>query len=258
MDKKWNSPLYSHLAQLGLLAIAASSSQAANPVTMSNSTQFSNTSLITDLQRPGMSNLFGSVTSAPSFFGTNTQFSVVNSTPLASASASVSYALSNVASVPSTVSQSGLSLLHLKAMQVAPSVPPVPAELVDMISQNLYVDFKFLLPANLAVIASLPAISQQNMSRIPPSKLKSISSFRDWSAAWGVSASVVCQLNPAKYQDLLAYFILIAGAAESRDFDWLAYDYKFRQIVVVSSDKPWGIPDPSVWLQCMERRSFYH
>ena len=157
---------------------------------MSNSTQFSSTSLITDLQRPGMSTLFGSVTLAPSFVGTNTQFSVVNSTLLASASASVSvsYALSNVASVPSTVSPSGLSLLQLKAMQVAPSVPPVPAELVDMISKYSYVDFKFLLPANLAVIASLPAISQQNMSRIPPSRLKSISSFRDWSAAWAVSA----------------------------------------------------------------------
>ena len=46
--------LHSHLAQLGLSAIAASSSQAANPVTMSNSTQFSSTSLITDLQRPGL------------------------------------------------------------------------------------------------------------------------------------------------------------------------------------------------------------
>ena len=103
--------LYSHLAQLGLPAIAARSSQAANPVTMSNSTQFSSTSLITELQGPGRSNLFGSVTLAPSFVGTNTQFSVVNSMPLASAL--VSYALSNVASVPSTVSQFGLSLLHL-------------------------------------------------------------------------------------------------------------------------------------------------
>ena len=110
--------LYSHLAKLRLPAIAASSSQSANPVTMSNSTQFSSTSLITDLQRPGMSNLFGYVTPAPSFVGTNTQFSVVNSMPLASASASASasipYALSNVASVLSSVSQPGLSLLHLK------------------------------------------------------------------------------------------------------------------------------------------------
>ena len=111
---------------------------------------------------------------------------------------------------------------------MAPSVPPVPAELADMISKYSYVDYKFLLPANLAVIASLPAFSQQNMSRIPPSRLKSISSFKDWSAAWAVSASVVCQLNPAKYQDLLAYFILIFGAAERSNFDWLAYDYKFR------------------------------
>ena len=118
-------------------------------------------------------------------------------------------------------------------------------------------DCKFLLPANLAVIASLPAISQENMSRIPPSRLKSISSFKDWSAALAVSASVVCQLNPAKYLDLLAYFILIFGDAERSNFDGLAYDDKFRQSVVVSSGKPWGILDPSIWLQCMGRRSFY-
>ena len=119
---------------------------------------------------------------------------------------------------------------------MAPSVPPVPAELVDTISQNSYLDFKFLLPSNLAVISSLPGISQQNMSRIPPSRLKSIRSFRDWSAAWAVYASVVSQLSPAKYQDLLAYFILISGAAERGDFDWLSHDSKFRQSVVVSSD----------------------
>ena len=57
--------LYSHVAQLGLPAIAVSSSQAADPVTMSNSMQFSISSTITDLQCPGMSNLFGSVTLWP-------------------------------------------------------------------------------------------------------------------------------------------------------------------------------------------------
>ena len=98
--------LYSHLAQLGLPAIVGSSSQANNPVTMSTSVQFSSSSLITDLQRPGMWNLFGSVTPAPSFVGTNTQFSVINSTALASAPASVTHAQSNVASVTSTDSQS--------------------------------------------------------------------------------------------------------------------------------------------------------
>ena len=99
-----------------------------------------------------MSNLFGSVTPAPSSVGTNTQFFVVNSTALASAPVSVTNALSNVVSVTSTDSQSCLSLPHFKAMVIAPSVPPVPAELVYMISQNSYVDFKFLLPSNLAAI----------------------------------------------------------------------------------------------------------
>ena len=74
------------------------------------------------------------------------------------------------------------------------------------------------------------------MSRILPARLKSISSFRDRSAAWAVLASVVSHLNPTKDQDLLAYFILISGAAESGDFDWLSYDSKFRRGVAVPSD----------------------
>ena len=63
--------------------------------------------------------------------------------------------------------------------------------------------------------------------------------------------------KPTQISGLLAYFILIFGAAERSNFDRLAYDYKFRQSVVVLSGKPWGIPDPSIWLQCMGRRSFY-
>ena len=55
----------------------------------------------------------------------------------------------------------------------------------------------------------------------------------------------------------MAYFILISGAAERGDFDWLSYDSKFRQSVVVLPDKRWGVPDPSIRLQCMRRRSFY-
>ena len=70
-----------------------------------------------------MSNLFGSVNPAPSFVGTNTQFSLVNSPALASAPASITNALPNVVSVTSTDSQSSLSLPHFKAMVVAPSVP---------------------------------------------------------------------------------------------------------------------------------------
>ena len=78
-------------------------------------------------QRPGMSNLFGSMPPSPSFVDTNTQFSVVNPMALFSAPASVTNALSNVASVTSTDSQSSLSLPRFKALEVAPSVPPVPA-----------------------------------------------------------------------------------------------------------------------------------
>ena len=62
--------------------------------------------------------------------------------------------------------------------------------------------------------------------------------------------------KPNQISGFTGLFYLISGAAERGDFGWLSYDSKFRQSVVVSFDKPWGISDPSIWLQCMGR-SFY-
>ena len=64
-------------------------------------------------------------------------------------------------------------------MAVVSSVPPVPAELVHLISQNSYIDFKCLLPSNLSVISSLRSIALQSLARLPASKLAPINSFRD-------------------------------------------------------------------------------
>ena len=62
--------------------------------------------------------------------------------------------------------------------------------------------------------------------------------------------------KPSQISGFIGLFYLIFGAAERSNFDGLPYDFQFRQSVVVSSGKPWGIPDPSIWLQCMARRSF--
>ena len=67
-------------------------------------------------------------------------------------------------------------------LAVVSSISPVPAELVHLISQNSYIDFKYLLPTNLSVISSLPSISLQSLARISASKLVPINSFRDWAA----------------------------------------------------------------------------
>ena len=81
---------------------------------------------------------------------------------------------------------------------------PVPAELVNLVAQSQFPDFKFLLPANLTVIATQPLISLRYLSRVPSSK--QIQSFKGWGAAWSVHASVIGKINPAFLQDLIEYF----------------------------------------------------
>ena len=58
-----------------------------------------------------------------------------------------------------------------------PSMPSVPAVLVNLVAQNQFVDFEYLLPANLTVIAAQPLISLQSLSRIPSFKLAQIQSL---------------------------------------------------------------------------------
>ncbi len=51
--------------------------------------------------------------------------------------------------------------LYLSPISITPSMPPVPAELVSLVAQSSFIDFKLLLPSNLSVIAAQPIISLQ-------------------------------------------------------------------------------------------------
>ena len=140
--------------------------------------------------------------------------------------------------------------VYLSPLSITPSLPPVPAELVNLVAHNQFVDFKYLLPANLTVIAAQPLISLQSLSRISSTKLAQIQSFRDWGAAWAVYTSVIGRINPARLPDLLEYFLIISESANRPDFDWQKYDILFRQGATVSTDKRWGSLDPAIWIQC--------
>ena len=146
--------------------------------------------------------------------------------------------------------------VYLSPLSITPSLPPVPAELVNLVAHNQFVDFKYLLPANLTVIAAQPLISLQSLSRISSTKLAQIQSFRDWGAAWAVYTSVTGRINPARLPDLLEYFLIISESANRPDFDWQKYDILFRQGATVSTDKRWGSLDPAIWIQCYGKSDY--
>ena len=60
--------------------------------------------------------------------------------------------------------------LSLKPIFVGSSVAPVPSELVGVITDNEYIDFKLLLPSNLALLLVMPSLSTQSVARLITSK----------------------------------------------------------------------------------------
>ena len=185
------------------------------------SSQRSPTLLSSVTQGPHMSLQPGFNTVWPSFLGMNSQMNAVNQEP------------------------------SFKPISVRSSVAPVPSELVGAIANNEYIDFKLLLPSNLAWLSVLPSLSTQSIARLITSKLSPVSCFRDWASAWAVYASVVSKVVPGNLPDLISYMSVITEAAKRSDFDWQKYDQLFRQGAALDNNKRWGVADPSIWVHCL-------
>ena len=56
--------------------------------------------------------------------------------------------------------------LSFKPISVGSSVAPVPSELVGAIANNEHIDFKLLLPSNLALLSVMPSVSTQSIARL--------------------------------------------------------------------------------------------
>ena len=191
-----------------------------NPVWEASS-QRSPTLLSSVTQAPFMSLQPGFNTVWPSLLGMNSQMNAVNHEP------------------------------SFKPISVGSSVAPVPSELVGAIANNEYIDFKLLLPSNLAWLSVMPSLSTQSIARLITSKLSPVSCFRDWASAWAVYASVVSKVAPGNLPDLISYMLVITEAAKRSDFDWEKYDRLFCQGAALDNNKCWGVADPSIWVHCL-------
>ena len=94
-----------------------------------------------------------------------------------------------------------------KPISVGSSAAPVPSQLVSTIANNECIDFKLLLPSNLALLTVIPSTSTQSIARIFSSKRSPITCFRDWASAWVVYASVVSKVAPGNLPDLISYML---------------------------------------------------
>ena len=72
-----------------------------------------------------------------------------------------------------------------KPISVWSSVTPVLSELVGAIANNEYIDFKLLLPSNLALLSVMPSLSTQSIARLITSKTLSRILFQRLGVGFG-------------------------------------------------------------------------
>ena len=112
-------------------------------------------------------------------------------------------------------------------LSLAAALPPIPAKVVEKIAKGQFVDFKELLPDNVALLAQLkemgPGASLQSKSR-----LRDISDPSTWAQCY---MGFVAASTPDKnIRDLMAYGQIILHLARAHAGPgWLAYDRRFRQ-----------------------------
>ena len=108
---------------------------------------------------------------------------------------------------------------------ISNTIPPVPAQIRQRITQGEFIDFAVLLHKATFPDAAIDpsAVAQQSV--------KKISSFAMWMQAWNIYLSVIRSHNPTKTLEMISYQSLICSANALLPLQsWLQYDAKFRTI----------------------------
>ena len=154
------------------------------------------------------------------------------------------FALNPQLFVTSQISEPGFS--------VAGVLPPVPGYIVNMVKNNIFVDFVLLRPANLNKLPPVEPVGAQLMRLLrcdKNSELLPIHTFQDWAEAWIVFASLYLQFHPDKVGQLMGYFLQISKIQrDSYSGGWLAYDRLFRKRVAENPSASWSDIDVNLFI----------
>ena len=113
------------------------------------------------------------------------------------------------------------------------ALPPVPARAVDKIRSGLFIDFKELLPDNVALSQRLAETSSL-LSGAPPAHLREVTDILTWISCF--LYFVAARSEDSVTRDLMAYGLIVLHLARKHGGrGWLLYDAAFRQQMAAGS-----------------------
>lgn len=135
------------------------------------------------------------------------------------------------------------------------ALPPVPAKIVEKITQEQFVDFKDLLADNMALQKRLNEVGIHTHFYSPTGRLREVQDPLTWVSCF--LAFMATRIEDKETRSLAAYgMIVIHLARKHGGRGWLAYDSLFRQQVSAGAKLDWAeLYAHHSWLrQCLVRR----
>ena len=173
--------------------------------------------------------------------GTTAPLSAASSTPLQLPGAGPSPSLATLLSTP---------IANLGPSKTAPLVlssalPPIPGKVVESIRAGSYVDFRELLPDNVALKQQILDTGLLGPTTGHSLRLREISDVETW--LYCFLAFVAAKVNCEDTRQLMAYGqIILMLACKHGGRGWKAYDAHFRQLVGAGHLLPWTELNPSM------------
>ena len=135
------------------------------------------------------------------------------------------------------------------------ALPPVPARAVDKIRSGLFIDFKELLPDNVALSQRLAETSSL-LSGAPPARLREVTDILTWISCF--LCFVAARSEDSVTRDLMAYGLIVLHLARKHGgWGWLLYDAAFRQQMAAGSLLACVTPLPSEEGQPAQQSGLY-
>ena len=161
---------------------------------------------------------------------------VVSSTPGGSTPISGMSSLASLLATP--LSSLGPALVgRAVPLVLSSALPPVPARAVDKIRSGLFIDFKELLPDNVALSQRLAETSSL-LSGAPPARLREVTDILTWISCF--LYFVAARSEDSVTRDLMAYGLIVLHLARKHGGrGWLLYDATFRQQMAAGSLLAW-------------------
>ena len=147
-----------------------------------------------------------------------------------------------MSSVPS-LANSALGTKLDKAFIIGPGHAPIPAKLVNKITQGQFVELADLLSANLRAVELELQTFLEGKLLVSKSKRRQVE-IRDiltWTEAFTIFQMVICTSLPHRWMDMTKYKLLIIQTARQYPgLAWLEYDLAFRKDAAASGLCDWS------------------